>query len=169
MRRLRPWVVAVILILPQLLRAQASPSDLSENAACTFADGKDLSVHFANTPSPKKDKDFPQGKVWAPGDVPLPLFTSTPLVIGKTDAPIGAYNLYFIPAKDSWTLIVSRNVTAGAKYDETQDLVRAPMEVEKLPQPVDQLSVYFGHVAPKVCTMRLDYGKVRATFDFNEK
>lgn len=166
MRRVGYGVV-LLFLLGRAVYAQTENTSLAEMAACTFSDEKDLSLRYDHTAAPKKDLTF--GKVWAPNDVPLALFTSTPLVIGKTDVPVGAYTIYFIPDKNAWTIIVSKNVTAGAKYDESQDLARAPMEVEKLPAAADQLSIYFGHIAPKICNMRLDYGKVRVSTNFTEK
>ena len=38
--------------------------------------------------------------------------------------------MYLIPGEDEWTLVINKNVTAGSKYDEGDDLVRAPMQTE---------------------------------------
>ena len=49
---------------------------------------------------------------------------------------------------------MNRNVTAGSKYDEKQDLARAPMQIGEIDSPVKQPRVLFAHIAPKQCNMR---------------
>jgi len=141
---------------------------LSQAAVCTFTDDKQMTIRYTATNFDKKNP--PQfGKIWTPGGTPMALFTEAALVVNSKEIPTGAYNVFLIPDKNNWTLIVSKNVTAGAAYDEQQDLVRARMEVEKLPELQKTLSIYFGHVAPKKCAIRLDFGMVRASMDFDEK
>lgn len=79
----------------------------------------------------------------------MTFFTETDLVLGQTTIPTGGYTMYLIPAKKEWTLIVSRNTSVGAKYDDKQDLARAQMETGQLSSPADKLSLYFGHTGPK--------------------
>ncbi|MBZ5598152.1 MAG: DUF2911 domain-containing protein [Acidobacteriia bacterium] len=138
------------------------------NAVCTFADDKQMSMRYERPSAGKKD-ELPIGKLWEPGDSPMHLFAETPLMVGNTEIAVGAYSVYFIPGKSDWTMIVNRNVAADSKYDQQQDLVRAPMETGKLPQAEPQLTVYFARLGPKQCNMRVDFGKVRAWVDFNEK
>jgi hypothetical protein len=156
------------LILPKPIVAQESDSSPNSSAAvCTFADEKGMSVRY--NPAKVGKEDVPNGKIWVPGNSPMDLFTETTLTLNNTDIPVGAYRLYFIPGKDTWTLIVSKTVSSDIKYDDKQDLVRAPMQTGKLPQPEAQVSVYFGHLAPKTCDMRVDVGKMRVWLDFGEK
>jgi hypothetical protein len=88
----------------------------------------------------------------------MTLFTEVQLSFGGSTIPVGAYTVYPIPAKDKWTLAVNRNVTAGAAYDEKQDIVRAPMETDQVSQAADSLEVAFAHVGDK-CTLRIYFGK----------
>jgi hypothetical protein len=156
------------LILPPLVLSQQTDSTAnSSSAVCTFADEKQMSVRY-NPVKVGKD-EAPNGKIWVPGNFPMDLFTETTLTLNNTDIPTGAYRLYFLPGKETWTMIVSKNVSPNAAYDEKDDLVRAPMQSGKLPQPEAQVSVYFGHIAPKTCDMRLDVGKIRVWIDFGEK
>ena len=158
------------LLLPNITVAQQAASDPEPGAGvCTFADGKQLTVRYNRVVADPK-KDLPAGKLWATGGDPMNLFTETELTVGNAQLPIGAYSMYIIPAKDNWTLIINKNVVAGSPYDEKQDLVRVQMPTGKLPKPEDQLFVYMGHIAPKRCEMRVDYGKIRADgIEFNEK
>ena len=149
--------------------AVAQDSDtLSQAAVCTFSDDKQMTIRYTSATSDKKNP-LPFGKIWTPGGTPMALFTEAGLVINNKEIPTGAYNVFLIPDKNNWTLIVSKSVAAGAAYDEQQDLVRAKMELEKLPEAQKTLSMYFGHVAPKKCAVRLDFGMVRASMDFDEK
>ncbi|MGC2195571.1 MAG: DUF2911 domain-containing protein [Terriglobales bacterium] len=111
----------------------------------------------------------PEGKVWVPGGMPMFLFTQSELLIGNSQIPIGAYSMYVIPQKENWTLILNKNVSEGSKYDEHQDLSRVEMQIGQLSEPNKQFSVFFGHVAPKQCNMRMYYGKTGTWVEFKEK
>ena len=71
----------------------------------------------------------------------MTLFTEAQLTLGSSVIPIGAYTVYPIPAKDHWTVVVNKNVTPGAAYDEKQDIARAAMETAQVDQPSDGLEV----------------------------
>jgi hypothetical protein len=147
----------------------AQESDaLSQAAVCTFSDDKQMTIRYTPVNYDKKNGP-PFGKAWSPGGTPMALFTEAALVLNNKDIPTAAYNVYLLPDKNNWTLIVSKNVTPGAAYDESQDLVRAPMEMEKLPEMQKTLSMYFGHIAPKKCSLRLDFGMQRMTVEFGEQ
>jgi hypothetical protein len=169
------WLAILLTLLggtlfPNIAAAQQAASDPEPGAGvCTFADGKQLTVRYNRAAADPK-KDLPGGKLWSPGGDPMNLFTETELVVGNVQIPIGAYSMYFVPGKDNWTLIINKNVVAGSSYDEKQDLVRVQMPTEKLPKPEEQLSIYLGHIAPKRCEMRVNFGKTRADgMEFNEK
>jgi hypothetical protein len=152
------------LLLSGVVFAQDTSNTQSAFSSCTFQDGNQLTVRYSNV-APDKKRDLPLGKVWSPGDVPMLLFTESPLTVGNVAVPVGAYSMYVIPDKTKWTLIVSKNVTAGSAYDEKQDLVRVPMETGKLSLAAEQPQVSFGHIAPKVCSLRVDYAKTGAWAD----
>jgi hypothetical protein len=99
----------------------------------------------------------------------MTLFTGSAISFNNASIPAGAYSVYVIPNKKEWTLIVNKNVTAGAAYDQTQDVARGPMELGEVDSPPGELQVSFAHVGPKQCSIRLYYGKVGAFADFLEK
>ncbi len=107
----------------------------TSTTTCNLDDGRQVYVRY-NPIAAKKEK-IPNGKPWAPGGTPMTLFTEAQLTLGSSTIPIGAYTVYPIPAKDHWTLVVNKNVTAGAAYDEKQDIARAPMETAQVAQPSD--------------------------------
>lgn len=161
-----------MVVLGQMLIANAAfaqPQDSDANSAtafCDFDDNQEISVRYNNAAS----KDEPHnGKVWLPGGKPLTLFAGAPISFNNTPIPIGAYSVYIIANRKEWTLIVNKNVTPGAAYDQTQDVARGPMELGEVDSPAGQLQVSFAHVAPKQCSIRLYYGKVGAFADFMEK
>ena len=152
----------VTLFLCGVATAQDGPQ--SEMSSCTYDDGNSLTVRYSNA-NPGHKHDLPNGKVWSPGDVPMLLFTETPVTVNGVELAVGAYSMYVIPEKGKWMLIVSKYTTAGAAYDEKQDLARTTMQTGQLPSPSDTPHVSFGHLAPKVCSLRVDFGKVGAWAD----
>lgn len=149
-----------------LLTPAFSQQSATSIAACTFADGKQLSVQYEKSASVQK-VDLTDGKLWMPGAKPMLLFTQADLSIGTTRIPVGAYRLYLIPGKDRWTLVINKNVNK-AEYDQQQDLLRVPMDVGQLSAP-EQFSLVFAHLAPKQCNMRIYDGKIGAWAEFHEK
>jgi hypothetical protein len=165
--------VRVVLLIPLLLAAetvaqQADPDSSSATASCTFADGNEISVRHNNSVAGSKPEPR-NGEVWAPGGAPLTLFTQSVIAIHNVQIPVGAYSMYVIAGRKAWILIVNKNVKVGSPYDEKQDLVRAPMEIGQLSQPVKPLEVSFDHIAPTQCSLRIYYGKTGAFVEFTEK
>ena len=154
------------LIVPVALTAcclgQAQPNS---SASCTLDDGSQVFVRY-NKVSAKSERPS-NGKPWAPGGAAMTLFTEVPLTFNGTTIPVGAYTLFPIPG-GKWTLVVNKNVAAGAPYDDKQDLARGQMETTQLTENVPELDVALAHVGAK-CGFRLYYGKIAADVDFNEK
>ncbi len=135
----------------------------SATASCNLDDGRQVYIRY-NPVSWKSEKP-PNGKPWAPGGAPMTLFTEADLTLGGSVIAVGAYTVYPIPAKDKWTLAVNKNVTAGAPYDEKQDLARVAMETDQVPEASETLEVAFAHY-PTKCTLRIYFGKVASFADF---
>jgi hypothetical protein len=163
-----------VLVVSQLMMgdhvpAQTAGSDSNvATAVCDFEDGQEVSVRYKDTVGSAKDEPH-NGKVWLPGGSPITLFTNVALTLNHAAIAPGAYSMYVIPNRKEWTLIVNRNVTPGAQYDEKQDVARSPMELGEIDSPPKQLQVSFAHVAPKQCSIRLYYGKIGASAEFLEK
>jgi hypothetical protein len=157
---------ALCLVLFASLLAAAADNPEPSSVTCTLDDGQQLSVRYAPVATGEK---LSNGKLWTPGGAPMLLFTTATFTLENTQIPAGAYSMYVIPGNDRWTLIVNKNVTAGSKYDEHQDLVRAPMEVGQISQPLKQLDLSFARMGPKLCNFRIYFGKVGAFADFKEQ
>lgn len=157
----------VICLSAVAVCAQQPPSDpQTSTVSCNFDDDKQISVQYY--PSSPKEK-MQNGKVWSPGGHPMILYTQTEVSLGDKDIPIGAFSMYTIPGKGTWTLIVNKDVTPGAKYDEKDDLARTTMETGELSEAQSGFSVVFGHTGPKVCSIRFYLGKVGTWAEFKEK
>jgi hypothetical protein len=148
------FVVAALFLLAAACAAQQS--EPSSTASCYLDDGRQVYIRY-NPVSAKNDK-LPNGKPWSPGGAPMTLFTEAQLSFGGSTIPVGAYTVYPIPGRDKWTLAVNNNVTAGASYDEKQDIARSPMETDQVSENATELEVAFAHVGDK-CTLRIYYGK----------
>lgn len=153
-----------VLVRPGLTQT-ASPN--TANATCTFQDGKQINVRYNPVSIAGKDK-LPEGKVWTPKKVPMLIFTQVGFSIGASHVPIGAFRLYVIPRKDTWTLIVNKDERAGSPYDDQQDLLRTEMQTAEAEQGYKQFKVVFAQVAPKQCNMRMYYGKTGTWAEFKE-
>src|SRR3954462_13777539 len=69
---------------------------------CNFEDGNQVTIQYNPTV-----KDEPRnGRVWSPG---ITLYVQTPLTLGGSEIPLGAYTIYLTPDRKSWTITVNKN------------------------------------------------------------
>jgi hypothetical protein len=154
------------------LRSQvASPA---AHAAYRFADGKTITVNYSS-PRMRGRKIFgdlvPFGEVWRTGaDNATSFVTTANLVVGGTNVPAGSYNLFTLPAQDTWKLIVSKKTGEfgipfpGAEFD----FARIDMKVSKLPSPLENFTISFDQAGAS-CNMKLDWETTRASVAISEK
>jgi len=155
--------VLISLLWTPWLAAQSGTA--SSTTTCNLDDGRQVYVRYNAVPANKERP--PNGRPWAPGGTPMTLFTEAQLSLASSTIPIGAYSVYAIPGKE-WTLVVNKNVTAGAAYDQKQDIARAPMETAQVEEPSQALEVAFAHVGNR-CSLRIYMGKIAAFADFTAK
>ncbi len=155
-------VVAVLAVLSLTAICSAQQS----TASCNLEDGRQIYIRY-NPVSAKSEKPA-YGKPWAPGGAAMTLFTEAPLTFAGSAIPLGAYSVYPFPGKEKWSLAVNRNVTPGAPYDEKQDIARAAIETDPVPDASPNLEVAFAHYGSK-CTLRIYFGKVATFADFLAK
>ena len=157
--------VLITLLLSSGLVAQSKDQQTS-TTTCNLDDGRQVYVRYVPVTSNKEK--ISNGKPWSPGGLPMTLFSEAQLSFGNSLIPIGAYTLYPIPAKGNWSLVVNKNVTAGAAYDEKQDIARGTVETAQVESPSDTLEVAFAHVGNR-CTLRIYIGKSASFADFTAK
>ncbi len=164
-------VLAVSLLFGSSLFGQGTTSGAT--ATCNFNPNKQIVVEYqrlsVNAKKPVFGQQIPYNKPWAPGGKPLTLFLNTPVTVDGKEIPLGAYTMFTIPSESKWTLVISKSTDTSGKYDEKDDLMRVPMEYGELPSPENEFSIYFAHVAPDQCSMRLDLATSRAWVVFQER
>jgi hypothetical protein len=152
----------LMLLAASLALSASAVAQNTQNTYCEFEDGNEVNIQY----SPVVKEQPRNGRVWGPG---ITLYVQTSLTLGGSSIGLGAYSIFLIPDRKNWTLIVNKNVTAGAAYNSTDDVARAPMEVGELPQAVTTLQLSFGHMGPKKCSLQVYYQKTGAFTDFMEK
>jgi hypothetical protein len=155
-------ILAAVLVALVVSASMAFAQDDTQTAYCDYEDGSQVTLHYSATV-----KDQPRnGRVWSPG---ITLFAQVPLTLGGSEIPVGAYTIHMIPDKKAWTLIVNKNVSAGAQYTPSQDVARAPMEIGEIPEATSLLQLAFAREGKKQCSLRVYFAKVGAFTDFVEK
>ncbi len=100
----------------------------------------------------------PFGNVWRTGANSATLLTFTDEVsIGGKKVPAGKYGLLSIPNKDSWTLIISKqlDVTSPAAYKAESDVVRVDVNTMKLAEKTESFTIQFANVKPTSCELHV--------------
>lgn len=117
--------------------------------ATATVDGKTITIDYS-APS-KRGRAImgglvPYGKVWRTGaNAATTLTTSADLMIGSLHVPAGKYTLYTIPGEKEWTLIVNTQTGQwGTDYDESKDLGRVPMSVQRVKDSVETFTIGIG-------------------------
>ena len=86
----------------------------------------------------------PWGRVWRAGaNQATHLTTDRDVVIGGVTLARGTYTLWIVPRDDGrWELLVNRQTGQwGTLHDPVYDVGRIPMQVQRLSEPVEQLTV----------------------------
>lgn len=113
-------------------------------------------------PGVKERKIFgdlvPFGKLWRTGanTANIITFGDTVFINGTKIAP-GKYGLFSIPDKNSWTLIVSKqlNVTSPEAYKQDQDVVKVDVKPMNLNEKMETLTMQFANINPGSCDLQI--------------
>ncbi len=100
----------------------------------------------------------PYGNVWRTGANSATLLTfSDEVTIGGKKVPAGKYGLLSIPNKDSWTLIISKqlDVTSPAAYKAESDVVRVDVNTMKMGEKMESFTMQFANVKPTSCELHI--------------
>lgn len=159
----------------QLKTPAASPSQTIKQ---DFGLGA-IEVSYAR-PGVKGRKIFgnvvPFGAVWRTGanSATTLQFTDEVSIGGVKIAP-GKYGLLTIPAKDNWTIIISKqtDVTSPATYKQEMDVVRLSAPVQFLKYRVENFTILIDDIKPTSCALGLYWDKSKVSFpittDIDEK
>ncbi len=109
----------------------------------------------------------PWDRVWRTGaNQATHLHTDRSLRIGGRELLPGSYTLWTLPSQTGWTLIVNAQTGQwGTDYDSSHDLVRIPMSLRTLSEPVEQFTIL---IEPQsgggLLRLRWDRTEASATF-----
>ena len=150
----------------QLQMPQASPSArLTQKVGLT-----DVVVDYSR-PSTKGRKIFgelvPFGEVWRTGANGATIISfSTEVIVGGKKVPAGAYALYSIPGKSSWTIILSKNTKlwGAIGYNPQEDLIRFEATPSKTSRMYDSFEISFNNLTDSNADLSLKWEQTRVDF-----
>ncbi len=100
----------------------------------------------------------PFGNVWRTGANSATTLTfSDEVTIGGKKVPAGKYGLLSIPDKNSWTLIISKqlDVTSPAAYKQESDVVRVVVNSMKMETKLESFTMQFANLKPTSCELHI--------------
>ena len=150
----RRWLGRLSLMLVVVSLSSASDAQMfgrrrgisPHESTSSVVDGATITITYGR-PSMRGRKIFgglvPYGRVWMPGaDEATILETGADLRFGSVLLPAGSHSLYTLPSETGWKLII--NTLTGqwhTVYRANQDFARLDMTIDRLPQPVEQLTI----------------------------
>ncbi|MFM7629726.1 MAG: DUF2911 domain-containing protein [Algoriphagus sp.] len=159
-------LISISGLAQQLQMPQASPSArLTQKVGLT-----DVVVDYSR-PSTKGRKIFgelvPYGEVWRTGANGATIISfSTEVMIGGKKVPAGAYGLYSIPGKSSWTMILSKNTKlwGAIGYNPQEDLIRFEATPSKTSRMYDSFEISFNNLTDSNADLSLKWEQTRVDF-----
>ena len=112
----------------------------------------------------------PAGKLWRTGANEAPEITFYKDVkLGNTTIKAGSYSLFTIPEKDSYTIIINKdiNVSGSSTYKEANDVARLKVPVTEGDEALEAFSMVFTKGDTGI-VLNLGWDKVRVAVPFTE-
>jgi hypothetical protein len=100
----------------------------------------------------------PYGNVWRTGaNNATTIDFADDVTIGGTKVPAGKYGLLTIPDKDSWTIIITKqlDVTNPTSYKQESDVVRVNVKPMTMKDKMETFTMQFGNVKPASCELEI--------------
>lgn len=148
---------------PKIVFPDASPAaTVKQRVGLT-----DIEVNYAR-PSVKGRTIYgglvPYGEIWRTGaNTATKVTFSTDVKLNGAAVPAGTYELFTIPAKSEWTVIVHKHMSQwGAyAYDVKNDVARFNVTPTTLTNSVESLSIGFSDLRADSATLYLSWEKTR--------
>jgi hypothetical protein len=110
----------------------------------------------------------PFGKVWRTGANAASKITfgENVKVEGK-DVPAGTYALYTIPGKDSWDILIYKDLKLGgdvANYKNEDELTRFKVKTANLNDKVETFTINVANITSKSASIELSWENTRVSF-----
>jgi hypothetical protein len=100
----------------------------------------------------------PYGKVWRTGANAATTITfGDDVIIGGKKIPAGKYGLVTIPEKDSWTLIISKQLDLNnpSNYKQENDIVRVTAKPMEMKDKMETFTMQFADITPNSCALHI--------------
>lgn len=177
-RTIKPFIMALLMVsaIDSQLQAQAikmpAPSPL-QTIKQEFA-LSEVSVSYSR-PAVKGRKVMGDlvpfnNSVWRTGaNQPTKITFGEDVKIAGNNVPKGEYALYTIPAKNEWTIILSKNTAlwGSTGYKESDDLIRFKAKPETLSSNVESFTIMFNNVKPQSMDVELMWENTAVAFTVN--
>ena len=165
MKKIFITVVAVIALLFANAQTLTTPQPSTTQTIKQNFGLSTIELNYSR-PGVKGRKIFgdlvPFGKVWRTGanTANILTFGDTVFINGTKIAP-GKYGFFSIPDKNSWTLIVSKqlNVTSPEAYKQDQDVLRAEVKPMELNDKIETFTMQFANVSAGSCDLQIMWDK----------
>jgi hypothetical protein len=106
----------------------------------------------------------PFDQVWRTGaNTATKISFSTDVTLNGTAIPAGHYELFTIPGRDEWTVIIHQDVSEwGAfTYDAKKDVARFTAKPVALAEPVESFTIGFNDLRDESATLNLSWDQTR--------
>lgn len=153
--------------------ARAQFTSPPADTAVTIA-GKKIAIQY-HAPSMHNRKIFgglvPFGEVWRAGaNEATALHTGADLTIGGLNVPKGDYTLFILPSEKQWQLIVNKQTGQwGLEYHQERDLGRVPMQMNRLPNPVNTFKITLTQTGGNRGLLQMEWDTTMASLPFTVK
>jgi hypothetical protein len=106
----------------------------------------------------------PYGEVWRTGaNSATTISFSTPVTFGGSPVDAGTYELFTIPGKDEWTVILQKptHQWGAYAYDQKNDVLRVTAKPTLHTEPAETFTIGFGDLTTESATFYLVWDRVR--------
>jgi hypothetical protein len=88
---------------------------------------------------------------------------SSPVKLNGKDVAAGTYELFTIPGKSEWTVIIHKNMSQWGdySYDAKNDVLRFTAKPAALSTPLEAMTISFADFTPKSATMSIAWEKTQ--------
>lgn len=106
----------------------------------------------------------PYGQVWRTGaNTATKISFSTPVKLNGTEIPAGTYELFTLPGKDEWVVIIHKDLSQWGSYayDPKNDIARISARPVALATHVETLEIGLNDLRDESATLNLSWENVR--------
>lgn len=163
-------VIVSVLVSSVFAAPQSAPVVPPTNPAAVVQQRvglTDIEVRF-NRPSVRGRAVFgalvPYDQVWRTGsDSSTKVTFSTDVTVQGVAVQAGTYELFSIPGRDTWTVILQKNQTqwGSYSYDPARDLVRVAVAPRHSAETIESFAIDFRDVTRDAATMVIGWERVQ--------